>query len=83
MSTTEKPTTTVTPQHYHVWRGGPSAGEVTVMLKCAEPFPTRKSALSWLRDRRGKLDKVIVCRDKACPEVEPVDDDTPASTSPF
>ena len=69
--------------HYHVWRGGPSAGEVTVMLKCAEPFPTRKGALVWLRDQHGDLAKVLICRDYLCPALDLGGDDEPVSTSPF
>ena len=68
MSTTEK---SMTEAHYHVWLGGPSASEVTVMVKAPEPFPTRKSALSWLRERCDGSSKVLVCRDDLCPAREP------------
>ena len=71
-TTTEK-TTTETPRHYHAWRSGPTAGEVTVLRK-GPTFKTRRAALSWLRERCGELAKVLICRDAACPALDLGDD---------
>ena len=82
MSTTEKPKSGAV-DHYHAWRAGPTAGEVTVLRKAGPVFKTRKAALEWLRDRRGKLGKVFLCRDDLCPALDLGGDDEPVSTSPF
>ena len=68
-------TTTTTVSHFHAWRAGPTAGEVTILRKAGPVFETRKAARVWLRDRRGKLAKVFLCRDDLCPALDLGDDD--------
>ena len=72
MANCTKPKSGDDTDHYHVW-SGPTAGEVTVLRK-GPTFKTRRSALSWLRERCGELAKVLICRDAACPALDLGDD---------
>ena len=83
-TTTEKPKSgdDTAPDHYHGWRSDQTDGAVTVLRKVGPAFKTRKGANEWLRDRRGRLGKVLVCRDDLCPALD-LGDDVPVNTSPF